>query len=195
MYLERVTYPEEVQTSSSGRVKWMWVLTTSTGVPTDNPWGQAPILTPFPPHVGCVLSRQHFLWFLFVLDAQNEGGEKVQPLNQTRLVDYRILIIITSVTLMAGPALLQQRAVQNWSSLMKNRESQIHNSSSTLTTVGQGETLIWLLSQIIHFSHSAPYQQWKKGRRKGVSYSLDLGRQHQETPSAWEGRRGISKDR
>ena len=39
---------------------------------------------------------------------------------------------------LAGPALLQQRAVQNWSSLTKSSESQIHNSSSTLSTIRQG---------------------------------------------------------
>lgn len=51
MFLERGTYREEVQTSSSGRVNWMWVLSTSTVVFTTNPWEQAPILTPFLLHV------------------------------------------------------------------------------------------------------------------------------------------------
>lgn len=39
----------------------LWVLTTSTGVPTTtNPWGQGPILTLFLPHVGCVLPDHTF---------------------------------------------------------------------------------------------------------------------------------------
>jgi len=99
------------------------------------------------------------------------------------------------MSLMAGPALLQQRAVQHWSSLMKSSMSQIHNSSSTLSTIRQGEILIWLLSQIFHSSLNAPYQQWKKGRQKHISYPLDHGREHQATPSAWERRRGIPKDK
>lgn len=88
------------------------------------------------------------------------------------------------MSLMAGPAVPQQRAVQNWSSVTKNSESQIYNSSSTLTAVRQGETVIWLSSQIICSSHSAPYQQWKKGRRKDISYPIGHGRENQETPSA-----------
>lgn len=111
---------------------------------------------PFPASCWICPSRPHFLRFFVVRDDQKEAGRKAKSnqVNALKHNDNNHFGESHGRPCSPGP----KGCVKLELSYRKQQvTAQFHNFSSTLSTIRQGQTLIWLLTQMFHSFLSTPY--------------------------------------